>query len=131
MTAIWRHKSKTRHDKKNKTLSKCVSGHTKQLLPWSTLFENQVKVSKQEIKSKKSLKNGKMMTVWRHTSKSGHEMKKIFQNVFSGHTEELLPWSTLLKIQVKVTKQEIKSKNYWKTAKWRLYDVIRQNRNMR
>ena len=27
--------------------------------------------------------------------------------------------STLLKNQVKVTKKEIKSKNYWKTAKWR------------
>ena len=46
-------------------------------------------------------KNGKMTAVWRHTSKSGHDVKKkTFSKYFSDHTEQLLPWSTLLKNQV-------------------------------
>ena len=56
--------------------------------------------------------------------------KKIFSKCSSDHAEQLLPWSTLLKNQVKLRKQEIRSKNYFKRTKWRLYDVIRQSRDM-
>ena len=77
------------------------------------------------------MKNCKLTAARRHTSKSGHDIeKKIFSKCFSGHSKQLLHWSTLLKNQVKVKKHEIKSKNYWKTAKWRLYDVVRQSLEM-
>ena len=72
-----------------------------------------------------------MTPVWRHSSKTGHDMKKyIFSKCSSNRAEQLLPRSTLLKIMFEVTKHEIKSKNHWKMAKWRLYDVIRQKRDM-
>ena len=65
--------------------------------------------------------------------KIGTWYEQIFiSKCFCDHTDQLVLWSwlTLLKNQVKLTKQEIRSKNYWKTAKWRLYDVIRQSRYM-
>ena len=80
--------------------------------------------------SQKLLKKGKMTAVWRHTSKTGHDIKRKFIKCFSDHAGQPLPWLTLLKNQVKVTKQEMRSKNWWKTAKWRLYDDIPQSRDM-
>ena len=44
-----------------------------------------------------------------NTSKTGHDIKKmIFLKCFSDHAEQLLP----SKRQIRVTKKEIKSKNY-------------------
>ena len=62
-----------------------------------------------------------MTAVWRKKSKPGHDIKNIFlPKCFSDHAEQLLPWSTLLKNQVIVSKKGNESINYWKTAKLRL-----------
>ena len=40
---------------------------------------------------KKITENGKMMAIWRHTSKTGHDLKnKILLKCFSDHTEQVL-----------------------------------------
>ena len=51
--------------------------------------------------------------------------KENFSKCFSNPVEQLLRWSTLLKIKLRW-----QVKDYWKTAKLRLYDVIRQNPDM-
>ena len=69
-------------------------------------------MTKQEIESKITEKrqNDGCMTPCQNPEMI--QKKKSFSKCFSDHTEQLLPLSTLLKNQVKLTKQEFKSKNY-------------------
>ena len=55
-------------------------------------LKNQVKVTKLEMKSKITEKQQNDVHKWRHTSKTGHDKKKIFFQYFSDHTKQLLPW---------------------------------------
>ena len=96
---------------------------------WTTFYHNKYCLKiKLRWRNRRPSQN---ITEKRQMSKTGHYIKKmIFLKCFSDHADQLLPRSKLLKSQFKMTKQEVRSKNYWETAKWRLYDVIRQNQNM-
>ena len=106
MTTIWSHPLKTGHEMKNTFFQ------NESLIMLNNFYhyEQRLKSSwgaKKRRLSQKYTKNGKMTAIWRHTSKTGHDM---FSKCFAHHAGQLLPWSTLLKNQVLVTKKGIKSK---------------------
>ena len=61
MTDVWRHASKTGHDRKNNFFSNCIYDHAEQFLPWLTSLENQVKVPIIGIKSTNYWKTAKWL----------------------------------------------------------------------
>ena len=105
--------------------SKCLSDHFEQLLPIETSLKNQVKVLKKGINTKLYWKNGTMTALWRHTSETC-----LLQNASLVMLNNYYHHQHCLKIKLKVSKKRIKLKNYWKTSKWRLHDIICQKRDM-
>ena len=108
---------------KKKLFFKCIFNHAEQRLPRWTSLKNQVKVPKKRWSQKITEKRQNDDYKWRHTSKAEHDIKKNFK---------LFLWSSLTTFtMINIVKKSSYStwnrdlvKNYWKTAKWRQYDVI-------